>query len=81
MTAKKTANKTTPPTGVSNDRRLKGMLKSIGGSRSDHWNNILANQIVQARWLKHSDPEAQDKHCSAAVAGLVGIGPKDQLEG
>jgi hypothetical protein len=28
-----------------NDR--KGTLKNIGGSQSDHWNNILANQVVQ----------------------------------
>ena len=26
---------------------LKGTLQHIGGSRSDHWNNIIANQAVQ----------------------------------
>ena len=26
----------------------KGRLKNIGGSQSDHWNNMLANQAVQA---------------------------------
>jgi hypothetical protein len=59
---------------------LKGALKRIGGSQSDHWNNILANQTVQALWLKHSDPETRDKQYSATVAVLVGIGPKDELE-
>jgi hypothetical protein len=29
-----------------NDR--KGVLKNIGGSKSDRWNNLLANQVVQA---------------------------------
>jgi hypothetical protein len=53
-------------------------LKAIGGSRSDHWNNILANQTVQALWL-HSDPETRDKQYSATVAALVGIEPKDEL--
>jgi hypothetical protein len=60
---------------------LKGTLKNIGGSRSDHWNNILANQAIQALWLKHSDPETRDKQFSATVAALVGIGPNDELEG
>jgi hypothetical protein len=32
----------------------KGNLKNIGGSQSDHWNNMLANQAVQALWLKTS---------------------------
>ena len=60
---------------------MKGTLKNIGGSRSDHWNNLLANQTVQALWLKHSDPAARDNQYSATVAALVGIGPKDELEG
>ena len=82
MTGKKTAKETKPATVVANDPDdLKGTLKKIGGSRSDHWNNILANQTVQALWLKHSDPEARDKQYSATVAALVGIGPKDELEG
>ena len=44
----------------------KGTLKNIGGSQSDHWNNILANQAVQALWLKHSDPETRDKQRQSA---------------
>ena len=47
-----TAKETKPSTVVANDPGdLKGVLKNIGGSRSDHWNNILANQTVQALWL------------------------------
>ena len=60
---------------------LKGTLKRIGGSQSDHWNNILANQTGETLWLKHSDKETRDRQYGAAVAGLIGIGPKDELEG
>ena len=60
---------------------LKGTLKRIGGSMSDHWNNLLANQTIQTLWLKHSDQETRDRQLSATVAALVGIGPKDELEG
>lgn len=59
----------------------KGQLKNIGGSQSDHWNNILANQAVHALWLKNSTPEERDKQLSATVAALIGIAPKDELEG
>jgi hypothetical protein len=82
MTGKKTAKETKPSTVVANDPDdMKGTLKNIGGSRSDHWNNILANQTIQALWLKHSDPATRDKQYSATVAALVGISPKDELEG
>jgi hypothetical protein len=82
MTEKKAANETKPPTVVANEPEdLKGVLKNVGGSRSDHWNNILANQTVQALWLKHSDPETRDKQFKATVAALIGIAPKDELEG
>src|SRR6476660_8932083 len=83
MTGKKTANETMTSTVVANDysKAWKGKLKQIGGSRSDDWNNILANQTVQALWLKHSDPPTRDKQYSATVAALIGIGPKDELEG
>ena len=55
----------------------KGRLKDLGGSQSDRWNNVLANQAMQALWLKNSSPEERDKQLSATVAALAGIGPKD----
>jgi hypothetical protein len=79
-TKKRAAN--APKTVVADDPDdRKGRLKNIGGSQSDHWNNILANQTVQALWLKNSSPEERDKQYSATVAALVGIAPKDELEG
>jgi hypothetical protein len=57
-----------------------GRLKTIGGSQSDCWNNTLANQALQALWLKAS-PEERERQLSATVAALKGIAPKDELEG
>jgi hypothetical protein len=59
----------------------KGRLKNIGGSKSDHWNNILATQTMQALWVKNSSPEDHDKQLSATVAALMGIAPRSELEG
>jgi hypothetical protein len=82
MTGRKPAAETKPTTVVANDPDdLKGSLKDIGGSQSDHWNNLLANQTIQTLWLKHSDQATRDRQYSATVAALVGIGPKDELEG
>src|SRR5260370_29404870 len=81
-TGKKTANESKVSTVVAHDPdNLKGTLKEIGGSRSDHWNNILTNQAISALWLKHSDLETREKQFSAVIAALIGIGPKDELEG
>ncbi len=70
-----------PRTVVANDPEdRKGLLKNVGGSDSDQWNNILANQAAQALWLKNSSPEERDKQFSATVAALMGIAPKDEIE-
>ncbi len=58
-----------------------GKLKMVGGSASDDWNNTIANQTIQTLWLKHSDDEAIDRHLAAVTAALIGIGPRDELEG
>jgi hypothetical protein len=82
MTQKKAAKDAKLTTVVADDPDdLKGRLKAIGGSRSDRWNNVLANQTLQALWMEHSDVEMRDKQCGAAVAALMGIAPKDELEG
>jgi hypothetical protein len=38
---------------------LPGTLKPIGGSMSDDWNSILANQTWNALWLRNCDEEDQ----------------------
>jgi hypothetical protein len=59
----------------------KGRQKNLGGSQSDLWNDTLALQAVQALWVKNSSPEEYDKQLTATVAALMGIAPKDELEG
>jgi hypothetical protein len=58
-----------------------GQLKPIGGSKNDDWNSILANQTLGTLWLAHSKDETRDRQYSATLTALVGIGPKDELEG
>jgi hypothetical protein len=58
-----------------------GKLKVIGGSKNDDWNSIVANQAVSALWLKNSDIEEAKKQRSATVAALLGIAPRDEIEG
>jgi hypothetical protein len=60
---------------------LPGKLKSIGGSKSDTWNNVIANQAVQSVWAKNSNEEQRKNLFNATVAGLIGIAPRDELEG
>lgn len=81
MSAKKPA--ANPPKAVVADDPddRKGRLKDLGGSQSDRWNNVLANQAMQALWVKNSSPDEHDKQLGATAAALVGIGPKDELEG
>jgi len=77
-----TAAKPQPHTVVLGDSEdKKGRLKSIGGSRSDRWNNLLVTQLAQALWPKNSSHEEREQQLNAAVAALAGIAPKDELEG
>src|SRR5215470_6819187 len=82
MSAKKVGSSAKPSTLVANDPNdAKGVLKLIGGSRSDNWNNILANQALNSLWLTHSGEEAREKQYQATHAGLIGIAQKDEIEG
>ena len=82
MTGKRTVRKTKQSTIIAKDPgEPKGRLKDVAGSPSDHWNNVLANQTVQALWLTNSDPETEKRQRHATIATLVGIGPKNELEG
>jgi hypothetical protein len=81
MSAKEPAAKNKPVTVIAKDPEdMKGKLKCVGGSQSDHWNNILANQAVRTLWVAHSDEDTQNLQYKATVAALVGIEPKDELE-
>ena len=80
------SNNTIPPAKpktlvVGEQSTLKGELKKIGGSRSDDWNQTLANQAVDALWVKNSDQMTLDAQFKGTVDAMLGIGPKDELEG
>ena len=60
---------------------LKGVLKRLGGSQSDHWNKVLIDQTVHTLGLNRCDGEARERRHRAALAGLIGIGPQDEMEG
>ena len=83
MTSKveKKPAKPEPEVHVHDPSKLKGTLKPIGGSMSDDWNNILANQTIQSLWLKNADAEEIGRQRHAAVDVLIGIKPGDELEG
>ncbi len=70
-----------PEVQVHDVSELRGTLKAIGGSMSDSWNNILANQTVQSLWLKNDNDEGRRRQRKAAVDLLIGIGPRDEFEG
>ena len=69
-----------PPILVGNPEALKPALKQLGGSQSDNWNLILVNQALNALWLI-PDEEVQEQQRGGMAAALVGIGPRDELEG
>ncbi len=58
-----------------------GELKPLGGSRSDGFNSVLINEVAQALWTKNSTESWKERQLSAVPAGLMGIGPRDELEG
>jgi hypothetical protein len=57
------------------------VLKRIGGSRHDEFNTVLANQIANTLWLDRSDEGYRTKQQVASLLAMVGIGPKDEIEG
>jgi hypothetical protein len=67
------------PTSRGADRH-QGVLRQFGGSQSDDWNDLIAAETVQARRARKPGP-VSDREIDAAVAGLAGIGPRDELEG
>src|ERR1700731_327825 len=59
----------------------KETLKRVGGSQSDDWNHVLGNQAIQSLWIKQSDNEVRARQYNAAITGLIGIAPQDEIEG
>src|SRR5262244_191175 len=59
---------------------LPGRLKRVGGSASDDWNDILVGQVVNTL-RRGADPEQVSRQYQATVDALIGIAPKDEIEG
>lgn len=66
---------------VSDPEHLKGEHRSIGGSRSDDWNNLLAGQTIESLRTREADPEFCRSQHTATVQAMMGITPRDELEG
>ena len=65
---------------IGNPEALDPKLKKLGGSQSDEWNLILVNQAINTFWSS-SDEDFLERQKSATLAALVGIDPKDEIEG
>ena len=79
MSGKKTSGPKTVTVTAKDPSLHEGKLKPIGGSQSD--DNVLANETVNALWLKQSDEAERTRQMNGAISGLIGIAPNDELEG
>ena len=74
--------KAEPEVHVHDLSQLKGQLRAIGGSMSDDWNSIVANQAANVLWLReNADAEEIKRQRHATVQALICIKPKDEFEG
>ena len=64
---------------VGNSEDLTPTMKQLGGSQSDDWNFVLANQVINTLW-QVPEKGFQERQESATAAALVGIAPKDEIE-
>src|SRR5215212_6202998 len=62
-------------------RPVKAAFKRLGGSDSDHFNQLLADQTLNALWVANSDDEQRDRQYLAATAARIGAKPENELEG
>jgi hypothetical protein len=59
----------------------RGELRSISGSDNDDFSNMLVNQVAKALWRGHCDSDEQTRQVGATVAVMIGMKPRDALEG
>ncbi|UPJ69513.1 hypothetical protein IVB23_26290 [Bradyrhizobium sp. 191] len=58
------------------------MLKHLGGSRSDHWNQTLCNQVINSGWFReHMPVDERGDRQTAILAFLASVNPGDAVEG
>jgi hypothetical protein len=57
-------------------------LRTIGGSKSDRFNNALINSMANTGWFpRGQSDEDRDRQCFVAVTGLMAFKPTDEIEG
>jgi len=79
MTKKKLETNTIPLTDPS---LLKDKKRCpMSGSKNDDFMNVLAGQVVRTLTIPNSDKDEQDKWMIAALNGMMGVAPKDEVEG
>jgi hypothetical protein len=59
----------------------RGSLKPIGGSDDDDFCNVLVDQVCSSLWKKNSNPDERQRQMLAVVAAMMGMQPRDELEG
>src|SRR6476619_393182 len=62
-------------------RPTKPEFRQLGGSDSDHFNQMLATQTLATLWVANSDDEQRNRQFLAATATMIGAKPADELEG
>lgn len=58
-------------------------LQHLGGSKSDQWNLMLCNQVVNTAWFGRNPQPGKDldDKRTAILAFLAGVNPTDTIEG
>lgn len=70
------------PAKIDNAAQPTAKLRNVGGSHHDEFNTTIVNQVLRATWVVDADePGAQGRMIDTAAAALMGIAPKDELEG
>ncbi|MDG4649465.1 hypothetical protein P6F26_13555 [Roseibacterium sp. SDUM158017] len=55
--------------------------KDFGGSPIEAWNHVLIDQAINSLWIGNSPADKQDSQVQAAMTALLGVRPRDELEG
>src|SRR5262249_54292044 len=58
-----------------------GELKPFGGSGSDTWNKLVANQVAKCLSTIGFTEEQRNSQFKATISSLIGISPQDEIEG
>lgn len=72
------ATKSEQDTPISLEREIG---RAMGGSKLDDFNAVIGSQALHSLWTVGSSAEDFGKQRMATIAAMIGIAPKDELEG